>query len=82
MLQLPMPYCYISFSLWLGFIGFILLCEIYIGYTQDKRIIESLSRDFEWNVKKFSEEYLSLLEKQSTKQKKKNKKVKKSALYS
>lgn len=69
MLQHPPPYCYIIFGLWLIFIGFILLCEVYVGYTQCKRIIESFSKDFEWNVEKIADEYLNLLKKQDIKKK-------------
>lgn len=63
-LQYPPPYCYIIFGFWLIFIGFILLCEIYVSYIQGKRMIESLSKDFEWNIEKFLEEYLGLLKRQ------------------
>jgi len=76
MLQLPLPYSYISFSLWIGFMAFILLCEIYVGYTQGKRIVENLSRDFIWDIEKYSEEYLKMLKKVAAKQKKRRKQSK------
>jgi len=73
MLQLPQPYSYISFSLWVGFMAFILLCEIYVGYTQGKRIIENLSKDFVWDIEKYSEEYFKMLEKNAKQEKKQSK---------
>lgn len=73
MLQLQPPYCYISFALWIGFIGFIGLCEIYISYSQGKRVIDSLSKDFKWDVEKYSKEYFEMVDKQQNKRKKKQK---------
>ena len=73
MLQLQSPYCYISFALWLGFIGFIILCEIYVSYAQGKRLIESLSKEFKWDVEKYTKEYFELIDRQHVKGKRKRK---------
>ncbi len=68
--QLQPPYCYISLSIWIAFFGFILLCEIYVGYRQAKRLAESLSKDFTWDLEKYSKEYLEIVEAQRSKKRK------------
>jgi len=73
MLQLQPPYCYISFALWVAFIGFIILCEIYVSYAQGKRLIESFSKEFKWDVEKYTKEYFELIDKQHVKGKRKRK---------
>ena len=74
-LQLQPPYCYISLSLWVGFMAFILLCEVYVGYNQAKRLVESLSKDFTWDLEKYSKEYFEIIEAQRDKAKLKKKKL-------
>jgi hypothetical protein len=69
--QLQPPYCYISFSLWIAFMVFISFSEIYVGYNQAKRLVESLSKDFTWDLEKYSKEYFEILEAQSAKKKRK-----------
>jgi hypothetical protein len=66
-LQLQPPYSYISFCLWFTFIGFILLGGVYVSYSQAERFIESLSKDFKWDIEKYSQEYLELLKRQNAK---------------
>jgi hypothetical protein len=69
--QLQPPYCYFSFSLWIATFVFVLFCEIYVGYRQAKRLVESLSKDFTWDLEKYSREYLEIIETQRAKKKSK-----------
>lgn len=75
-LQLPSPYCYIGFSAWIGFMFFILLCEVYVLYVQAKRMIASFSKEFNWDLEKYSAEYFEIIEKQRAKSREKKKRLK------
>jgi hypothetical protein len=72
-LQLQPPLCYISFSAWIAFMGFIFSAEVFVSYAEAKRLIQSLSRDFKWDIEKYSKEYFELLERQQIKSKKRRK---------
>ncbi len=62
-LNLPPPYCYLSFLAWFGYIGLIGLIGLYIDYSRGKELMKSFSKKWEWNTSKHFKEYLKVLEK-------------------
>ncbi|UCE95465.1 MAG: hypothetical protein JSV51_06985 [Candidatus Bathyarchaeota archaeon] len=69
-LRLTPPYSYIGFALWIAFVGAIMTGAAYMDYTRGQATMDSLSKDFTWDIEQYTKDYMDLLENKQTKRQK------------